>query len=1080
MAKQYDPKKQAQETAAIVEDALRSIGSRIGELFEEATSQAQDVSKAMASDVKGSLNSLAKISNTLADAYVKASEGALKTADISKTLATRQAKILALETRIEIARRNGAKNVGEMLAELEAVREQEEEITKELKKQLQYSKNISKATGYVGGALKGLKKITGALGLDNIEHVFAEASQEAGDMAKKLTKGGTESVGIIGKTKIAMKGLGVAMKGILESLADPLVIFGLLIKSAKFLMSIMTETNQRIRDIGNNLGGSGEGVAAQIQAAGDAAGDMYYFTEELQAGYLALNKAAGLNLKFNEANAKTFHDLTQYMGMSAENASELFKISASMGKPFSKMYDTFADTVEEMDNASGYYVQSDEIMENIAKSSASVRSSFRGNFQAMVRTAHAAARLGVTMEEIQNASRKTLDFESSMEAEIRAELALGKDLNLEKLRMATLTRDTATMQAEQERLVRETMDAAEGNQMILESTADALGMSVEQYTAMADKIRGNTNLSREQLRVQRENQDSQAEQGKKAETFDRTMKSIMKSIKAILEPIATTLEPAFRKTAEALSGFMGSEVGKFLIKLLGVAAGGAIVLKAGKGLIDLLNPKKLFGGELGSSSANPMYTYNINEAGGDGGGGDLLSTGLRLGSRWTKSMKLFKGASKLFGGKSTMVGRGLRNLSAMFGKRSSFVNQIVKNNATLSKIFPKLSTLNSKLPQDIAMNIGKTFKIDKAGNVLRMAGGGAEAATTAAKSTSWFSKAGKFMKGAGKVLGPVAAIADVAIGGFTGYGQSQLSPEEQRAQGIKEGISAGEATTLGILTGGAERGSMFSESLGIEKGSAGDEAMGMLGAAGRGAMIGMAFGPIGAAVGGGIGLIAEGFKIFSDPNSSLRQGISAGLDWVGDKISSGVDWVGEKLSSAWDTVSGWGGDIADWASDTWSSVSEGFSSFTSSVMDIGGDLLDGASDMLSSAGSWVSDTVSSAGDWVSDTASSIGSTVAGWFGFANGGIAKGGFRAFASGGTVTEPTLGMVGEGQYNEAIVPLPDGKSIPVQMGGGGGGGGVGNGEVIALLQKLISVVEQGGDVYLDGNKVGKSLALATSQMG
>jgi hypothetical protein len=73
----------------------------------------------------------------------------------------------------------------------------------------------------------------------------------------------------------------------------------------------------------------------------------------------------------------------------------------------------------------------------------------------------------------------------------------------------------------------------------------------------------------------------------------------------------------------------------------------------------------------------------------------------------------------------------------------------------------------------------------------------------------------------------------------------------------------------------------------------------------------------------------------------------------------------------------------------------------------------------------------------------------------------------------------MVGEGQYNEAIVPLPDGKSIPVQM-GGGGGGGVGNGEVISLLQKLISVVEQGGDVYLDGNKVGKSLALATSQMG
>ena len=53
--------------------------------------------------------------------------------------------------------------------------------------------------------------------------------------------------------------------------------------------------------------------------------------------------------------------------------------------------------------------------------------------------------------------------------------------------------------------------------------------------------------------------------------------------------------------------------------------------------------------------------------------------------------------------------------------------------------------------------------------------------------------------------------------------------------------------------------------------------------------------------------------------------------------------------------------------------------------------------------------------------------------FANGGIASGGFvpfKAFASGGMVAGPTLGLVGEGKYNEAIVPLPDGRSIPVQL--------------------------------------------------
>jgi tape measure domain-containing protein len=68
----------------------------------------------------------------------------------------------------------------------------------------------------------------------------------------------------------------------------------------------------------------------------------------------------------------------------------------------------------------------------------------------------------------------------------------------------------------------------------------------------------------------------------------------------------------------------------------------------------------------------------------------------------------------------------------------------------------------------------------------------------------------------------------------------------------------------------------------------------------------------------------------------------------------------------------------------------------------------------------------------------IGNTTdfSGAFKFANGGIAPGGFTAFANGGIVTGPTLGLVGEGRYNEAVIPLPDGKSIPVQLSGGDGG--------------------------------------------
>jgi len=57
---------------------------------------------------------------------------------------------------------------------------------------------------------------------------------------------------------------------------------------------------------------------------------------------------------------------------------------------------------------------------------------------------------------------------------------------------------------------------------------------------------------------------------------------------------------------------------------------------------------------------------------------------------------------------------------------------------------------------------------------------------------------------------------------------------------------------------------------------------------------------------------------------------------------------------------------------------------------------------------------------------------------ANGGIfgASGSIplNAYSNGGIAKEPQLALFGEGRMNEAYVPLPDGKTIPVTMSGGG----------------------------------------------
>jgi len=1066
-------RKDAIETARIVEDAFRSISSRMAELFGEARDEAEDITSGLVKDVEKGLKGLLSNAEAIADANEKAAQGLYKQRDVQKEIAKKSKAIFILETKIAEAKANGAKNTADMEKELSKIKESSAEFEKNLQGAADRSKNITKAMGLTGVALKGMKKVAGALGLDGIEDIMSDASGAAADMSKELTKSGQESVGMMGKLKIAFAGISSAAGGILDALTDPLVLIGLLVKAVKFLADIFDHVLKTTNKLGQSLGIAGANakhLKHEIHAAGDAGGDMYYFTDEMVDNYIALNKAAGMNLKFNEKNAKTFQDMTLYMGVSQEQAAGLFQIATETGVPFSQIYDTTVDTVNALDAASNFSSDMGSIMEAMTTASSSVRYNIKGGAEGLVKAAHTANRLGLSMDEIAAAAESHLDFESSIAKEIEAEMYLQKDLNLDKLRYAALTGDTATAAAEEERLIKENMRSLKGNVLAQQAFADATGISRDRLNDVMANQERIKKLTPQQLKDEKAKSEEMAEQGKKAQAFDRSMQSAMNQLKAALTPIAETIGPYIIKAAEFLGNFIGSPAGKVV---LGLAAG----FMAVKGAMSLVKGvKNMFKGGMFEKGTymNPMIVQDIG-----GGGGDMVSSVLgKLGKRGIFGGKFFKGMSKVFGGKNTMLGRQLRNLSAMNLKRSSMLNQIVKNNSTLSKVFPKLSTLNSKLPQDIAMNIGKTLKVDKAGNIVKMANT-AKTATTASnatKATSFFgkaknllpkgltttlSKAGPLLTKTLKVLGPVGVALDAGIGGFTGYSQAQMSAEEQKASGVKENISTGEAIVQGILTGGAEKGSSLSKYVGIEKGGGADEAMGVLGSAGRGAAIGATIGSIipgvGTAIGAGVGAVVGGAaeigKLFTNPDSSLRKGLAS----MGESIS-------DFASNAGETISGWAGSAMDTMSGWASSAGEGISSFFSSVGSGVSSLASGAADLASEAGAYLSSTVSSIGSSIAN--SSVGKAASSVY----NAVAESSWNPvnwFAEGGVVTKPMIGGVGEAGP-EAIIPLSQAGNV------------LGGAEVTKLLKELIAEVRKGGDVYLDGSKVGHSLALQSSKMG
>jgi tape measure domain-containing protein len=199
----------------------------------------------------------------------------------------------------------------------------------------------------------------------------------------------------------------------------------------------------------------------------------------------------------------------------------------------------------------------------------------------------------------------------------------------------------------------------------------------------------------------------------------------------------------------------------------------------------------------------------------------------------------------------------------------------------------------------------------------------------------------------------------------------------------------------------------------------------------------------------------------ADPTNSTdpQQSQKSFIDTLKEKLESMWKGVKDLFGRAWETISGLFsrlgdglngilGSLGSTLSGLMNSLSSGLGSIFSSIgsMGGGGGLIDAAGSFLGSV------------DW-----GSIGTDLLSFFGFAKGGIMTSGgpldLKAYAKGGIANSPQLALFGEGSMNEAFVPLPDGRSIPVTMTGGVGGGAVVNVNVIEAPGTQAEVRESKG---------------------
>jgi Mg2+ and Co2+ transporter CorA len=693
-----------------------SIQESFSSIAQSLKDSIQEFSKynSTASNTRKTFSSIQNISSKLLSdqsGFSRLSEKELKNLKVKLNL---EAQNLQLNI-------NSNKLTKEQLAEANDVLKRTATLTELLKKRLEKENEITKAIGVTGNALKGLSKIPGIGGMLNTD----EAVKEMEDLADSMHDQGKNVNNLSNKLKIAGAGLKVAFKGVKESLTDP-------VSMITFFVTQALKADKQITELANSLGVSkqqSKELRENFVKYSANVNDTFINTDRLLKSQTELSQQLGISVNFSNQEADAFARITELTGLTAEEAGKIAKFSAASGKEIRAYEGRLLKGAQAAQQATKSHFSTKQILQDVSKLSAGILVKFQGNPDAIGKAVTQAKALGLTLEQVDKVGESLLNFESSIENELKAELITGKQLNLEKARYAALTGDQVTLTRELADQVGSLEDFQNMNVVAQKSLAEAFGMSKDEVADMllqqeainkyGDKAK---KLNNDQI-VQFEKQKKlnkeltleefltqQSEQLAAQDKFNNAITKLQDLIGNLVAgplgslidslanglSIITKIFSKFSQIVSAIKGFFGDKVGGVLGDFASVATIGALIALITRSLTK-------------GTMVNPTIVKDISKGGGADGGGDEdgLSSSFGKGTSG-KFKRLSKAGGGGFKGGLKAAGRMLQPKSLLKGA-GGLITKGLKANALTSLISGGLE-LGSNLSEGkgVGESLGRT------------------------------------------------------------------------------------------------------------------------------------------------------------------------------------------------------------------------------------------------------------------------------------------------------------------------------------------------------------------------------------
>ena len=240
-----------------------------------------------------------------------------------------------------------------------------------------------------------------------------------------------------------------------------------IVKFQKTLGLSVKDSAKFTRELGFATVGS-RNIAVNLQNAAKAVG--------------VLNKGLGTGTKLFKEQAIDVGRFAVTLGLSEKSQQNLAFTSIQQGKSVKDLVKSQIGAVTAVEAEFGTRLDILGAIKEASEVTGQVRAQLAGNLSELTRTVAVTKQFGFELDGIVNSSKSLLDFQSSIEAELEAELLTGKQLNLEQARLFALTGDYAGLTKEIANNVGDFYEFSQLNVLQQDAIAKSVGMTSDQLS----------------------------------------------------------------------------------------------------------------------------------------------------------------------------------------------------------------------------------------------------------------------------------------------------------------------------------------------------------------------------------------------------------------------------------------------------------------------------------------------------------------------------------------------------------------------------------------------------------------------